>query len=284
MQVFVNGNIISEEKAHIHLKDRGLLLGDGLFETCKAQHGHILFFSEHYNRLKESAKFLSIPFIYSSDQLLNICKNLLIENDLMHGSASMRVTLTRGIGFRGINLPNDPQPTLFITALYYHPVNHHPTALITTIKRNPFSPIVAHKTLNYLEPILARAEAQSKGFDEGIMLNTDGFITECSIANIFFVKHENIITPPIESGILPGIVRNAVIHLCQQEGIPVIEKNISPSDALNADEAFQTNSLIGIQPLAAINNKKLSINQSQITQAVIKSYETTLRAKDYLSK
>ena len=104
------------------------------------------------------------------------------------------------------------------------------------------------------------------------MLNMDGFITECSIANIFFVKNNAVMTPSIESGILPGIVRNYVITLCQKNNIPVCEKLITQDEALNCDEVFQTNSLIGIQPLSAINQKQFSVLNFKITHALTKLY------------
>lgn len=101
------------------------------------------------------------------------------------------------------------------------------------------------------------------------MLNIDGFITECAIANIFFVKNNTVITPSIECGILPGIIRNHVIRLCHKNDIKIFEGKISIDDALNADEVFQTNALIGIQPLSQINEKKLSVNGCIFTKKII---------------
>lgn len=273
MHLFLNDSIIPEEKASIHIKDRGFLLGDGLFETLKVQNGHIEFFDTHYKRLSDSAKAIFIPLNFSADALKKICQELIIKNELINKTAAMRITLTRGIGLRGINLPKKPNPTLVISMTEYHPENdQYPRALITNVKRNQFSPIVKLKTLNYLEPIFARNEAQSHGYDEGVMLNTDGFITECSIANIFFVTNNIVSTPSIESGILPGIIRNHVIELCHENGIQIIEKAISVDEALNADEAFQTNSLIDIQPLSQINQKKFSVVDFSITNTLMMLY------------
>lgn len=270
MHVFINDCIIPEEKAYIHIKDRGFLLGDGIFETCKVQNGHIEFFDAHYKRLFDSAKTIFIPLNFSADALKKICQELVIKNKLMNKTAAMRITLTRGIGLRGINLPKKPNPTLVISMTEYHPTNdQYPSALITSVKRNQFSPITKIKTLNYLEPILARNEAQSKGFDDGIMINIDGYITECSAANIFFVKNKSVLTPSIESGVLPGVVRERVIHLCRKNNISVIEKNITQDEALKSDEVFQTNSLTGIQPLSQINHIKFSIADFSITNTLI---------------
>lgn len=277
MYVFLNNEIISDEKPYIYIKDRGFLLGDGIFETLKVQNGQIVFFDEHYRRLKNSAKFLSIPMPYSESSLKETCTNLIKKNNLYDSSAAMRITLTRGIGLRGINIPNEQNPTLLITVTIFNLQNtHYPTAMITSIKRNQYSPIVQHKTLNYLEPILARKEANTNGFEEGIMLNTDGFITESSIANIFFVKNATVITPSVNSGILPGIVRQQVIRLCESHQIRVIEKNISPVEVADMDEAFQTNSLIGIQPLSIIGDKKFSVSDFSLTPKISKLYESKI--------
>lgn len=278
MYVLINDHIISEEKAYIHIKDRGFLLGDGIFETLKIQNGCIEFFDAHYERLKYSANTLFIPFHYNANELKTMCLALVKENDLTHSIASMRITLTRGIGLRGINFPEKPMPTLLITTAPYHqPVSdQYLRAFITSIKRNQYSPITKLKTLNYLEPILARNEAQTRGYDEGIMLNTDGFITECSAANIFFVKDNTVVTPSVESGILPGITRNQVIKLCDKNNIKIIEKNISIDDAITADEVFQTNSLIGIQPISQINERKFSVGNFILFKKISDSYKNSI--------
>lgn len=273
MYVFSNSRIISEEQAHIHIQDRGFLLGDGIFETLKVQNGHIQFFEDHYNRLIDSANKLSIPLNYSAKQIKIICIKLLLKNKLAEETASLRITLTRGIGLRGIQISDTAESTFFISASKYENKKIQPRALITSILRNPFSPIIKLKTLNYLEPIFARFEAQSKNFDEGIMLNINKCIAECATANIFFVKNNVVITPSIETGILPGIVRDKVISLCKKNNILVYEKIISQEEALDADEAFQTNSLIGIQPLSAINDKKFSIENFKITPMLIEWLE-----------
>lgn len=276
MHTFINGAIITEEKAYIHIQDRGFLLGDGLFETLKVQNGHIEFFNAHFDRLSGSAKELSIPFHYKLDALEKICMELISLNELSDETAALRITLTRGAGLRGINLPENPTPSLIVTTAKYHAnKNSNSRVFITNIKRNQFSPIVKLKTLNYLEPILARNEAQAHGYDEGVMLNTDGFITECSIANIFFITNNIVSTPSIESGILPGIVRNHIINLCHKNKIKVIEKKISVEEALDADEVFQTNSLIGIQSLSQINEKKLAVGDFTVFQKILKYYENS---------
>lgn len=281
MHIFMNGDIIPEVNAHIHINDRGFLLGDGLFETFKSESGDIQFFSEHFERLEKSAKFFSIPLLRDHSGLLEACNNLLHINNLLDTTASLRITLSRGVALRGINIPAEQNPTLLISASQYHPSkDYYPSVFITSAQRNQHSPIVKHKTLNYLEQILARTEAQKNGFDEGLMINGDGFITECSCANIFFVRNEEVITPHIDSGILPGVVRRKVIDLCIKSNIRIIEKDVSVEEALGADEVFQTNSLIGIQYLSAINKKMFTPDAFKITKNISALYIGTTRPKN----
>lgn len=262
MNISLNGSIIAEEKAYIHIKDRGFLLGDGVFETLKAHNGHIEFFSDHFVRLSNSARNLFIPLPYNETELKNICVELIRENSLENDTTAMRITLTRGVGLRGINFPQKPNPTLLVATTQYHEPekDHYIRAMITGVKRNPESIITKNKTLNYLEPILARQEALRNGFDEGIMLNTDDFITECSVAGIFFIKNNEILTPSLDCGVLPGIARAHVIQICKDNGYKVRETKISIEDVQNMDEAFQTNSLIGVQGISQINEKNYSGN------------------------
>lgn len=276
MYASINDNIITEEDSYIHIKDRGFLLGDGLFETCKVQNGQIEFFDDHYERLAHSANALMIPFEYEKLVLKKRCVDLIKINGLENKSASIRITLTRGIGLRGINLPEKPKPTLLITTAPYHaPTVEHPIrAMITSITRNPSSSITKFKTLNYLEPILARQEAQKYGFDEGIMLSIDGYVTECSVSNIFIVKNSGIITPSIDSGILPGIMRSHVISICHKNGYSILEKLVSVDELMDADEVFQTNSLINIQPISQINKKNYTTTHT--VKKIIELYKNSI--------
>ncbi len=270
MQIFINGDFVSDTKPLIHINDRGFLLGDGIFETIKSVDNHLLYFEQHFNRLQNSAKALAIPCQYEVGELSGICESLLVANELQNDVAVIRITLTRGRSPRGIGIPSESHPTLLITAsLYQGAINSYPTALITDIRRNEYASLVSHKTIDYLESILARKAATEKGFDEGIMLNTQGAITASSVANLFFVVGDTVLTPRIQDGILPGIIRQSVIESCRRAQIPVIEAQIMPAEALQATEAFQTNSLIGVQSLSTINSQRLKIGQyAKFTQKI----------------
>ncbi|OGO96405.1 MAG: hypothetical protein A3F41_03105 [Coxiella sp. RIFCSPHIGHO2_12_FULL_44_14] len=274
MYVFINDHLFSEKEALISVKDRGLLLGDGLFETLRTKQGRLLFFDEHYVRFQQSADFLGIPWCYSCEWLKAACQQVLEANHLLQSSGALRVTLTRGQGSgRGIHFASAISPTCIIMAEAYSPPTNYPRACMTALKRNTASPITHHKTLNYLECVLARQEAIQRGFDEGILLNTQGYVAECSVANLFFLHGDQVITPSVDSGILPGITRKRVIALCAQLGITLVEKCVTVDEAVSASEAWQTNSLIGLQPLSAINHKPFSVLQSSLTRKLVQAYE-----------
>ena len=273
MKIILNGNIVSANLPLIYPDDRGLLLGDGLFETIKAQQGNLLFFKEHYERLILSAKKLSMPLQYSLLDLKKQCQQLLKINTL--SDAAIRITLTRGRSItRGISFSTE-SPTLMMTVVpYAHPSIQEPTAYITDIKRNEYSLLTALKTLNYLEPILAKKQAIQQGYTEGIMINTKGAVTETSIGNVFAVIDQKVFTPHLNEGLLPGIVRQAIINSCAKMDNPIIETTLYPADLLKATEIFQTNSLLEIQSFAKINEHPLFTQEQAIfTQKIFNAYQ-----------
>lgn len=252
--IYLNGNFISDYDAKLEHNDRGFLLSDGIFETMRCYEGVILSLSDHYARLKTSADFLEIPFLMTLEELDAITKSLLEKNGLMEKDASLRVTLTRGVGPRGILPPANVKPTLMITAFLFLTHESKPLkAVISTIRRNESSPLSNIKSLCYLDNVLARRDAVKRGADECIFLNTVGHVTCASVANVFLITSKGIITPRLEDGVLPGITRKTVIEVCRSNNIPVFEETISEADLMNAKEVFFTNRLIEIQPVVQIN-------------------------------
>jgi branched-chain amino acid aminotransferase len=274
MYAFITDHITALDLPLIQADDRGLLLGDGLFETLKVINGIPLFFSQHFARLQQSAHFLSIPLLFSQEALLAICQQVLEANKLEKTITALRITLTRGCSSRGIDVPTECHPTLLVTTSSYQPTELHPRAFITSIPRNERSPLIQHKTLNYLEFILARKIAKETGFDEGILINTAGAVTESAIANIFLVLKEEVITPRLEDGILPGITRRQVFECCHTANISIHERKIMPQMIQQATEGFQTNSLIGIQTFSSIDQHPLHYGKAaEVTQRIVAAYK-----------
>ena len=279
MKIYVNGTLQESSAPHIDVNDRGFSLGDGLFETIKYDGERLQFFEQHFQRFKLSAKTLFIPFEYSANDLQRVCLDLINQNKLEKQTVAIRLTLTRGVSKRGIAIHEQVSPTLVITSVPYQPPTTYPKTYITTIRRNEYSPITQLKTTHYLESILARQSAVSSGYDEGIMLNTRGYITETSIANLFLVANNTVRTAPIHSGIMPGIIRGIIIQCCKLAEIDLVEEEIDRRSLDHVCEAFQTNSLIGIQPLSSINDIQLSLPPgntvtSKITSLYKKHFES----------
>lgn len=274
MNLFINDKIIPQETASAIYFDRGLLLGDGLFETIKVENNLLLFFTAHYQRLKLGAEVLAIDFTISEEQLKHDCVQLIRANGLENTIVALRITLTRGCGPRGIDIPAQQNPNLFIHAAPYASTMTTPKSVyITNIRRNEYSPIVNLKTLNYLESILAKKQAVERGYDDGVLLNTKGTLTSSTMANIFVVIDDKIITPPLNDGVLAGIIRQHLIAMAKPAGITIAEKTISIADCLRATEIFITNSLIEIQSLACINEHQLKTGaRAIVTRAVKEAY------------
>lgn len=258
MIVWLNGVYQDEADAGIAPTDRGFLLGDGIFETVLAQHGRLILFDAHMARLEGAAHALGIPLPPMGPGLASACAGLLQRNGLANAPrASLRITLTRGSGPRGLLPPEDMYPTLLITAALAGAPPVSQTAIIATGRRNEWSSVANFKSLAYLDNIRARQEAQARGADDAILFNTHGALACASAANVFVWEEERLLTPPVSDGILPGIVRAAVIELARSMHIDAVEQTISLDRLLVAEGAFFTNSLIGIVPVSRLENRAM---------------------------
>lgn len=256
--IYLNGELLPEKEAHISPTDRGFLLGDGLFETMRVHQGRIFQLEAHLARLHAGAAALQIPVPKSSEEIRTALSATLAANDLAHADASLRLTLTRGTGPRGVLPLKSPTPTLMITAT---PMSQQATPPVNTIiasaPRNQHSPLTQIKSLNFLEFILARQEAEQKNANEALLLNTNGHLTEATTANLFIVQNEKVYTPPLTDGVLPGITRALILQLAKSKHILSAEASLTPEALYSAQEAFLTNSLIGIRAIRSVDGKSI---------------------------
>jgi len=263
--IYLNGEFIPSPQFKIEPNDRGLLLSDGLFETMRVYEGKVFCLEEHYARLLRGANALKIPLPLKLEELNDTLLKLLKENDLANRDATLRITLTRGAGPRGLLPPAEPKPTIMITVAPMPHAEHLPLKLhiCTNTRRNEKSPLSNLKSLCYLDNVLAKMEAVEQKADDAIMLNTKDKVACASAANIFIVTHYNtVLTPRPEDGILPGITRKLIIEDCKENNIPLIEKELTVEDVLGAKEVFITNSVLEIQPVAMINDKSVNDGKS----------------------
>lgn len=267
--IFINHHIIEASQAHIDVNDRGLLLGDGLFETLRICQGKVPFIEQHWERLKRGCQTLHLPLFLTLNKLHCITQKLIEKNQLQHIDGSIRITMTRGVGARGLTMPTHPKPTVMIST---SDIPTYPESLklfVSKYSRNELSPLSQIKTTNYLENILARQEARSNGADDAIMINTKGNVACTSCANIFAVHNQKLYTPKLSDGALPGIMRAHIISLANQINIPTIEKSLVIDDLYNADEVFLTNSLMLMKPVAKINHRDMQLESRSLMMRTI---------------
>ena len=277
MMIWFNGALLDEAEVQIDPRDRGLLLGDGLFETLLARFGNIAFLDAHIVRLAAGAKILGIPFPDAISHLSVACEMLLEANDLADAPrAAIRITLTRGPGPRGLLPPDNPKPSLMITAAPSPAPAPSLAAVLTTPRRNALSPTSRLKALPYLDNLIAREEAHARGADEALMLDTSGHLACASVANIFLWEGERLVTPAEECGILPGVTRAAILALAERQNIEVVEDTIAPQRLAQCNGAFLTNSLIGVMPLSRLDKRDLAPHR--MTARLQAAYELLLDA------
>ena len=259
MSVWLNGALRESEEAHIDITDRGFLLGDGVFETVCVTGGRFVDLASHLMRLRQGTAFLRIPFDLTDDEVAEACAKVVEVDDLKAQRASLRITVTRGPGPRGLLLPPDVRPTVLIAA---GPVAEPPSDLgviVSTMQRNEKSPLSRIKSLNYLENVLARQEAADQRADEALMLNGAGNVACASAANLWLMEGNALVTPPISDGALPGIARQRIMRLASLEGLDVSEETITVSRLKSSDGLFLSNSLIGVCPVSAVNGQERDI-------------------------
>jgi branched-chain amino acid aminotransferase len=265
-KIIVNKNLVSSENPCIKYNDRGFTLGHGLFETILVKKSSIPALRYHWQRLKTSADMINISLPFTLDQLEEMVYLLIHENHLQNKVAGSRITLTHGESERGILPPESPHPNFLITVFECMPSTNTPLeALIVTTRKNEHSVTSRIKSISYLDNILAKKEALKEGYDEAIILNSAGNIADGSISNIFLVKDNQIITPLVADGALPGVVRAILLEELKDK-FSFVEKTIAPDELMCADEIFLTNALMGIKKVCKLNHRKF--NFFEITNTI----------------
>jgi branched-chain amino acid aminotransferase len=252
-------------KLTVSAQDRGLTLGDGVFETLAVNGDVALWRFEHVERMRKAALELGVPFPEDAvedaiDALTRRCK----------GHHVLRLTLTRGAGGRGL-AGGVGKPTLIGSIMPFDErLRFQPLTLTTSsIRRNLHSPSSRLKTLSYIDNVIAAREAHAKDVDDALMLNTGGRVASATIGNVFLLVEGTLLTPSLSEGILPGIMRDSVIRLAKQAGIKVSEKQIKPSDIAKADSMFVTNSLRFVRSVTKCDDKRFSA-RSKIPDSIVR--------------
>lgn len=259
MKVFIDGKYYGEREAKISVFDHGLLYGDGIFEGIRAYNGRVFKLKEHIDRLFCSAKALLLDIPMTHAQITRAVIDTCRQNRVRDGY--IRLLVTRGVGTLGLNPRRCKKPSIVIiagTIQLYPPELYENGMEIVTVPttRNLHSALnPAIKSLNYLNNILAKIEANIAGVEEAIMLNAEGYVAECTGDNLFIVHASQLLTPPLSAGALYGITRATVMDLAREAGIPVSETNLTRYDIFNAEECFLTGTGAEIVPVVKVDGR-----------------------------
>jgi branched-chain amino acid aminotransferase len=257
--IWLNGKLVRPEDARIDPQDRGFTLADGLFETLRSYEGRPFRLADHLERLSRSAAELAIPLPIDVPVIAEAVGEVLAANRLSIGDAAIRITLTRGTGPRGLIPPQDPRPSLLVSASPYAPLPELCSAAVVDIRRNEGSSLSRLKTLGYLDNVLAAVAAERRGADEAILLNNRGRVSGGARANLFALVDGRIVTPPIGDGVLPGIARRVVGEIAGALQLAVEEDPLLPGDLARAQEIWLTNSLFELRAVARLDDKPVPV-------------------------
>ena len=273
--VYINGSLVARGKARISPFDRGFLYGYGLFETMRSYRGYVFRLDRHLARLMRSAERLGLAAELDPAELEKAIYKTMEANKL--SDARIRLTVSAGEGERGLVPPKGGTPTIIVVAerlslppqVYQKGVH----AAIVRVRRSSLSPFSQIKSINYLDSLFAHSEAVALGADEAILLNERGFIAECSTSNIFLVVAGRLLTPSEESGILPGITREAVLEIARVTDIEVVEGEIPLEDLRRADEVFLTTSVREIVPIVSVGGEPIGSGKpGEVTKILMAAY------------
>ncbi len=267
-QIWLNGNLVGPDQAHISVFDHGLLYGDGVFEGIRCYNSRVFKLATHLKRLYDSAHAIRLEIPYTRDALAAAVRETLATNDCRDGY--IRLCVTRGIGTLGLNPLTCQTPSVFIIAdaiaLYPQEIydNGLPVITASTIRNHPSALSPRIKSMNYLNNILAKVEALDAGVMEAVMLNHQGFVAECTGENIFTVQHHPdpaqpalIKSPPAHAGVLEGVTLTEVIKLAEKIGSRVERSDLTQYDLYTADEVFLTGTAAEVVPVTEVDRRKI---------------------------
>ncbi|MEX2186457.1 MAG: branched-chain-amino-acid transaminase, partial [Pirellulales bacterium] len=281
--VFINGKLYAKDDAKISVYDHGLLYGDGVFEGIRSYGGKVFRLREHLVRLWDSAKAIRLTIPMSIDAMEKAVYDTLAANELK--DAYIRLVVTRGAGTLGLdpNRTSDPQVIVITDKIAMYPPEYYEQGMsiitASTIRNHPAALSPRIKSLNYLNNIMAKIEGLQAGCIEALMLNHKGEVAECTGDNIFLVRHGDVLTPPIDAGILEGVTREAVIELARTDGLVVREIALTRHDVYIADECFLTGTAAEVIPVVKVDDRPIGDGKpGAVTRELMRRFREFTRA------
>ena len=282
MKVYINGKFYDQADAKLSVFDHGFLYGDGIFEGIRLYDGCIFRLDEHLERLEYSAKALLLSLPWTRKQIAEATCEACRVNGL--NSGYIRLVITRGVGSLGLSPKtcSDPQLIIIADKIQLYPPEFYEKGLkiitVPTRRCNPAALPPTIKSLNYLNNILAKIEAQNLGFHEAVMLNDQGYIAECTGDNLFLVHKGRLLTPPFSAGALAGITRGAVFDIAKKLKLSVEEKNLTRYDAWIADECFITGTAAEVVAIVEMDGRVIGDGKpGKWTQKITQAFKKIVR-------
>ncbi len=277
LKIWLDGKLVDEADAKISVFDHGLLYGDGVFEGIRFYSNRVFRLDEHIQRLYDSAQAILLNIELDEKELKQAIFDTIKANGLSDGY--IRLVATRGTGDLGLNPYLCKKPSIFIitSKISLYPEEYYTKGLevVTCSTRRPtptsISPQI--KSLNYLSNVLARVESMQAGGQEGLMLNEQGYVAECTGDNIFIIKSGVLYTPLISNGALDGITRQVIFELAADLGYEVKEQSLTRYDIYTADECFLTGSAAEVIPATKLDQRKIGTGEAgEITKQLIEAF------------
>lgn len=277
LEIYIDGKWFPKKEAKISVFDHGLLYGDGVFEGIRSYHCLVFKLKEHLTRLYESAHTILLKIPMSREKMTEVIVETLKRNRLP--DAYIRVVVTRGVGDLGLDPEKCKRPTVIVITdkIVLYPDRLYAKGLeiitVPTVRNHPEAVNPALKSLNYLNNILAKIEANHAGCKEALLLNQQGYVAECTGDNIFMVKNGTLLTPPTYVGALKGITRSAILEIARRQKIAAEEKILTRHDLLNAEELFLTGTAAEVIPVVKLDGRTIGEGEpGKLTRSLMKAF------------
>lgn len=280
--VCVNGVFTPPEEARVSIFDRGFLYGDSIYEVTLTYEGIPFLLEDHFDRLEHSAAGIFMDVEWDRNQIIKYLYEGIqrLKSDRLY----IRIIVTRGGGEIGLDPNLSDGQNLFII---FRPLSNYPqewyekgvSLIITEVVRNAKKAVDPNvKSGNYLNNVMAISQAKKKGAYDAIMLNADGYVTECTSANIWMVHEGTFFTPPLEAGLLGGITRKSLLQIGKEQGLNIVEKDLMPEDLRSASEIFMTSSTREILPVTTLDGQPVGNGlPGPLTQDLHTRYKSFVR-------
>ena len=278
LQIYIDGTFYPKSEAKISVYDHGFLYGDGVFEGIRAYNGIVFKLKEHINRLYRSAHAIMLTIPLTKQELEQAVVDTLRKNKMQ--DSYIRLIVSRGIGDLGLDPRKCPKASIIIITdtINIKAGNAKDvgiTAVFTWVRRNAVDAATHEiKSLNYLNSVMGKIEANAYGADEAICLEPNGYVAEGVGENVFIVKNGEVLTPPNSTGSLEGITSEVIVELCKKLNLKLTVTNLTPFMVLTADEAFFTGTAMEVVPICEVNKRPIGDGKpGPVTQKLMTEFQ-----------